>query len=289
MDIKIKSIRIDEVNEDFILDKNISLKILRLDLLHPTISGNKYFKILPYLQKYQNGNYKEIVTFGGAYSNYLHALAYVCFKNKIPCTAYIRGEKVENHTLLDCKKWGMKLKFIPRQYFDRLIKRKINLETTKETLVIPFGGKINKDIEGIKQLVKLNKLKLYDFIFCSVGTGTTVLGLKKNLLKNKNITGFMATKDDELEQKLKAKNIEINNEYTLGGFAKTNALQIEFIKDFYTKHHIMLDIVYTSKMMMGIYDLIKNGIIPAQSKCLAIHTGGLQGNRSCKELQELCK
>jgi 1-aminocyclopropane-1-carboxylate deaminase len=287
MDINANVLQLDEVKENFISEKNISLKLLRLDLIHSTISGNKYFKILPYLQKFKQGNFKSIITFGGAYSNYLHALAYVCFINKIKCTAYIRGENIINSTLQDCINWGMQLQFLPRKQFDEAINNYQNFETETDTFLIPFGGNDETGLQGLENIIKELNLKTYDYLFCSIGTGTTILGFKNNMPNTCTHLGFMATKDMVLETKLQEQNIEINNEFTIGGFAKTNATQIEFIKEFYFKHHIMLDIVYTSKMMIGIYELIKNGIIPENAKCLAIHTGGLQGNRSCKELQDL--
>jgi 1-aminocyclopropane-1-carboxylate deaminase len=287
MVIDTSNILISDITEPWMQAKNISLHLLRLDAIHPEISGNKYFKLLPYLQQYKNGNYKKIITFGGAFSNYLHAIAYVCFKNNIACQAYVRGAKVHNDTLNDCIKWGMQLTFMDRTTFDNYVSNNAYFETDSDTLLIPFGAKNNDGLYGMNYIITQNNLEQYQYAASSIGTGTTFIGLCNNMPTDTKKMGFMATKDVALQHNLNGNNTIINIDFTFGGFAKTTPELIHFILNFYKQHHIILDIVYTSKMIFGLHQLIQNNEIEKGSSIIALHTGGIQGNRSCKELKNL--
>jgi 1-aminocyclopropane-1-carboxylate deaminase/D-cysteine desulfhydrase-like pyridoxal-dependent ACC family enzyme len=287
MVIDTSNILITDITEPWMQVKNISLHLLRMDAIHPEISGNKYFKLLPYLQQFETGNFKKIVTFGGAFSNYLHAIAYVCFKNNIPCEAYIRGAEVHNDTLNDCIKWGMQLTFIDRTTFDNYVNNKQYFEPDADTLLIPFGAYNASGLYGMHNIIETNNLAQYNYAACSIGTGTTFMGLCNNMPIQTQKIGFMATKDALLQQLLKGNNSTINADFTFRGFAKTTPELINFIINFYKQHHIILDIVYTSKMIFGLHQLIRTHQIQNGSKIIALHTGGIQGNRSCKEIKHL--
>jgi 1-aminocyclopropane-1-carboxylate deaminase len=287
MVINTSNIEITNITEPWMQAYDVQLHVLRMDLIHPKISGNKYFKLLPYLQQYRAGNYKKIITFGGAFSNYLHALAYLCFINKIPCEAFIRGAAVQNDTLNDCIKWGMQLSFMDRTIFDDFVKNDAYFENDIDALLIPFGAQNKEGLYGMANIITDNNLQHYQYAASSVGTGTTFIGLCKNMPKTTKKIGFMAMRDIALQQKLHTNNTIISSDYTFGGFAKTSPALIDFILNFYKQHHIILDIVYTSKMLYGLHQLIKNKSFPKGSSIIALHTGGNQGNRSCNDLKHL--
>jgi 1-aminocyclopropane-1-carboxylate deaminase len=287
MVIDASNILVSDITEPWMQGYDVSLHLLRMDAVHPQISGNKYFKLLPYLQQFKKGNYTSIISFGGPFSNYIHALAYWCYTNKIACKLYIRGNEVHNHTLQDCIKWGATLEFLDRTIFDNLIKNTDALIADETALVIPFGAQDSNGLYGVSEIVAQHQLNKYTHLASSIGTGTTFLGLCNNTISSTTKLGFMATKDKTLQAQLQTEDAIIYNQYTFGGFAKTDDTLIEFILKFYSTHNIILDIVYTSKMLFGLHHLINRNIIPRGSKIMALHTGGLQGNRSHKNLKHL--
>jgi len=97
-------------------DLGVQFDILRLDLIHPIISGNKWFKLRYYLEDAKQNNCTEIASFGGAYSNHIVAMACACFENKLQCVGFIRGDQTEDlsPTLQTAKEYGMELQFVNR-------------------------------------------------------------------------------------------------------------------------------------------------------------------------------
>src|SRR5215204_310019 len=109
----LKKITTDIIDAPFLQNKNVQLDVLRLDKIHPVISGNKWFKLKYHLDNFNAGNYKDIITFGGAWSNHIVATACACYLQKIKCVGIIRGEKPTqlSATLLEAANYGMDLKF----------------------------------------------------------------------------------------------------------------------------------------------------------------------------------
>ena len=56
-------------------EQGLEVFIKRDDLIHPIISGNKWRKLKYVLQQARTENKNHLVTFGGAYSNHLLAVA----------------------------------------------------------------------------------------------------------------------------------------------------------------------------------------------------------------------
>jgi 1-aminocyclopropane-1-carboxylate deaminase len=259
------------------------IDMLRLDLIHPAISGNKWYKLLPQFKNISK--IIKVITMGGAYSNHLHATAFYCNQLQLESVAYVRGEEVHNSTLNDCKKWGMSLKFLPRSIFDAFVNDSSLLITKleKDTLFIPMGGFNQAGMHGTEWILKAIQSDNYDYIITPVGTGTTYIGLLNASAKHQQVIGIASVKDKKLVDNIQQhtlKTVHINFDYTFGGFAKVNQDLIDFIKSFKADNNMWLDIVYTSKMMFAIKDWINKKLLPDNAKILCIHTGGLQGNRS---------
>ena len=282
-----KNILISKIKNNLLNEKNISLDILRLDLLHPHISGNKWYKLKYNIEQALLENKQVLLSFGGAYSNHLHALAYAGFLKNIKTIGIIRGEKIENDTLKDCKKWGMDLYFISREEY-RLKNEKSFLQKIKQKFsnayIIPEGGGNVLGAKGCEEILTNVDSKMYEIVCCAVGTGTTLAGII-NSSKSKKVLGFCALKNGEylkqdIEKFTQKKNWELIHSYHFGGFAKTNSVLMDFIKKFEFEQNFQLDVIYTSKMIFGVLDMIEANIIREGSKILVIHSGGLQGNRS---------
>ena len=281
-------ILISKINTEILEEKNIQLDLLRLDLIHPEISGNKWFKLKHNIAFAMENKFTSIVSFGGAYSNHLHALAFAGKLFNIKTTGIIRGEVVENETLKDCKKWGMDLHFVSREHYSEKYELHF-LETIqqefKTSYIIPEGGNNDLGQKGCTEILSPEQKEKYDLFCCSIGTGATFTGIVNSLKGEKKAMGFCAIKNghylkNEIQAQTASSNFEMQYEYHFGGFAKINDTLTTFIQQFKSAQQIELDRVYTAKMMFGIVDLIEKNSIRENTKILAIHTGGLQGNRT---------
>ena len=266
----------------------IELFIKREDLLHPVISGNKFRKLKYNLAEAKRLGYKKLLTFGGAFSNHIVAVAGAGKEFGFETIGIIRGEELEekineNPSLAVAQQFGMKFVFVSRDTY----KLKETPEFIKEMksqfgdfYLLPEGGTNELAIKGCEEI--LNELDSeFSYVCTSVGTGGTISGIINSAASHQNIIGFSSLKGDFLQKDIakfaKQKNWTINCEYHFGGYGKVTNELIDFINSFYILYEIPLDPIYTGKMMFGILDLIKNDFFPPNSKILAIHTGGLQG------------
>jgi 1-aminocyclopropane-1-carboxylate deaminase/D-cysteine desulfhydrase-like pyridoxal-dependent ACC family enzyme len=288
MDLLKPDVLISKINTKIVQEKNIQLDLLRLDLIHPEISGNKWFKLKHNIDFVIQNNYKSIVSFGGAYSNHLHALAFAGKQYNLKTIGIIRGEVVENETLNDCKKWGMEIHFMSRETYREKYDihfLKTVQEEFKTSYIIPEGGNNALGQKGCTEILSPKQKENYDLFCCSIGTGATFTGIVNSLGGEKKAMGFSAIKNghyiaNEIQQQTPFSNFELQYEYHFGGFAKLNDSLITFMQQFKSEQQIELDRVYTGKMLFGIFDLIEKNSFQEGTKILAIHTGGLQGNRT---------
>ncbi|MCC6447312.1 MAG: 1-aminocyclopropane-1-carboxylate deaminase/D-cysteine desulfhydrase [Chitinophagaceae bacterium] len=278
------------VNHPLLNSKNVTLDLLRLDQIHPLISGNKWYKLKYNIDDALAKNKNTLLSFGGAYSNHLHALAYMGKMLSLKTIGIVRGECVKNDTLNDCEAWGMKLIFISREEY----KNKSNIDFLRKIItsfsdayIIPEGGANQWGFLGCKEILSQTDKAEYDVFCCSVGTSITFAGIIDSLPSSKIAYGFCAMKNGEyLQNTIKEytpnSNYQLITQYHFGGFAKQNQQLLTFMKSFQSVNNIELDFVYDAKMLFGIFDLIKTTNLFENKKILAIHTGGLQGNRSLK-------
>jgi 1-aminocyclopropane-1-carboxylate deaminase len=257
-------------------------------LNHPYISGNKYRKLKYNLIEAKKLGVFTLLTFGGAYSNHIAAVAAVGKEFEFNTIGIIRGEelafKVEgNATLCYAQTCGMNLKFISREQYRHKTSDAFVSELKNEFgdfYLIPEGGTNTLAIKGCEEILT-DIDKDFDYICCSVGTGGTISGLINSTCQHQKILGFPALKGNFLSEEITKfvtnENWELIADYHFGGYGKVSDSLIEFINNFKKVHNIPLDPIYTGKMMYGIYDLIDKGYFPKHSKILAIHTGGLQG------------
>ncbi|MDF2158940.1 pyridoxal-phosphate dependent enzyme [Algoriphagus sp. CAU 1675] len=274
-------------------EKGLELVIKRLDLVHPEVSGNKFYKLKYNLAEAQKKGLDTLLTFGGAFSNHIYATAKAASSENLNAIGIIRGDKITplNPTLQAAEESGMELHFISREAYRK--KTEIHFiqdlrEKFGDFYLIPEGGTNELAIKGTSQILD-PEAKRQSHIAVSIGTGGTFSGLAKRISKDQFLMGFSSLKGNfihvEIDQMLKKNDINpsgsysIFDQYHFGGYGKYTQELIEFIWWFYEKFGIPLDPIYTGKLMFGIWDLIKKDYFKAGSKILAIHTGGLQGNR----------
>jgi 1-aminocyclopropane-1-carboxylate deaminase len=267
---------------------SISVQIKREDLIHPFVSGNKFRKLKYNLLQAKEENQETLLTFGGAFSNHIAAVAFAGKEKGFKTIGIIRGDELgskiaENPTLSFAQNCGMQLEFISREEY-RLKSESSFLENLKAKFGsfyhIPEGGTNALAIKGCQEILTEDDAE-FDYICCSIGTGGTISGIINSVLPHQKVLGFPALKGDFLKEEIhnftQNENWELITEYHFGGYGKVNEALIGFINQFYTENQIPLDPIYTGKMVFGVIDLIKKNYFPAKSKILLIHTGGIQG------------
>ena len=268
--------------------QDVSVTIKRLDLVHPQISGNKFYKLKYNFLEAQRLSLKKVLTFGGAYSNHIATTAFAAHLCGFESIAIIRGEELAqrplNSTLMTAQQLGMQLEFINREDY-RQKNSMAFLEQLQirypEHYVIPEGGTNALAIQGCKEILTPTDLTRFDLICCAVGTGGTLTGLIEASAEHQQVLGFSALKGDFLTQDIQQwttkRNWRLTDEFCQGGYAKTTAELMHFIQQFEARHQIALEQVYTGKMLLGIEKMLQRDDIAKDQRILIIHTGGLQG------------
>ena len=273
------------------------LFIKRDDLMHPFISGNKWWKLKYNFQAARENEHQTILTFGGPYSNHIAATAAAGKVYGFKTIGIIRGERPadSNKTIEFALNNGMELHFIDRASYREKDSAGFLYQLKKKFgpfYLIPEGGANLAGVKGCSEMLEGVNFS-YNYICCPCGTGTTLAGLI--LSKNKevkvlgfsalkggeflkeNVSDFLTAAEKEFPDPDKYQNWEIITDYHFGGYAKVKPELIKFVQAFETRTRIPLDFVYTGKMISGIYDMGAKGFFNASDKILIIHTGGLQG------------
>lgn len=291
--LSFESITVDELCLPLLKEKKISAAVLRLDKIHPVISGNKWFKLKYHLENFDPGRHKGIVTFGGAYSNHVIATAYAGAVKGIKTIGIIRGERprIMSHTLQNAIDFGMQPEFVSRDEYrrkndDGFIQRLS--EKYQDYHFIPEGGGGNYGEKGCMEILSLTEKNNYTHIACAIGTATMFLGLTNSSGLHQQIIGIPVLKTGDIPDQFRgrirhpAKHLycKVYYEYHFGGYARHTPALIRFMNEFYSTTGIPSDFVYTAKLFYGICDLIRKDAFPPGSNLLLIHSGGLQGNLS---------
>lgn len=280
---------IQKINAQFFVKAGVHVFMKRDDLIHPFISGNKWRKLKYNILSFKKGEKACIITFGGAYSNHLIATAAACAMNGIPSVGIVRGDELNptsNFVLRLCEEYGMRLEFVSRSHYkekSELIKNYYQLNGH----VIPEGGANDEGRRGCGEI--LSNYDRFDHVVVPVGTATTMTGLIQGSKGVSHIHGIAALVnalylEDEVRRHTKLNNWTLHKDYSYGGFGSLSAQQIEFNKTFTTETGILLDPIYTGKMMRALVELVKNGVIQKGQKVLCVHTGGFTGLLSEKWL-----
>ena len=273
---------------------DLTADVLRLDLLHPVISGNKWFKLKAHLALALRSPGAPIVTFGGAWSNHLVATAYAAGEAGLTAIGIVRGERPAkpSATLRDAEAYGMQLEFISRQeyaqktdavFMDQLSRR------FPGAYMIPEGGGGIPGINGSGEILLQTDTRCYTHILCAVGTGATMLGLVRAAANGQMVIGVPVLKGSDTISSLDPEGLLGPEEvaraallpgHHFGGYARHPPRLLDFMNRLYRDTGIPTDIVYTGKLFYAVLTAAGQGFFPARSSLLIIHSGGLQGNRS---------
>lgn len=286
---------LDELNNPLFDEHKVKVFVKRFDLLHPYISGNKWWKLKYNFIEARERNNDTIITFGGAYSNHIAAVACLGKDYGWKIIGIIRGEEhlPLNPVLHFAKGCGMKLHYIDRETY--------RLKTTDEFLyflskqfgdfyLIPEGGANALGVRGCTEMIYEIGID-FDYVCCDCGTGTTLAGLALSLNENQQAIGIPVLKGAEfLEGKIKElehsyvnsyhqgainNNVNLFYDYHFGGFAKSTDELDKFVENFNQSHSIKLEPVYSGKLFYATFDLIRKGYFKESSTIIILHTGGV--------------
>jgi len=290
---------VEKVESEATKSRGIVLDIKRDDKIHPIISGNKWRKLKYLLLDIENKGYTRLASMGGPHSNFLHALAYVCFLLDWECQFFVRGyvDQPLTPTLIDCLNWGAEIKFVDREVFRKLREQEPKLH--ERVLWVKEGGRHSAAMSGVSEIfTELDKH--YDYICTASATGTSVAGLISGANKyqpQSKILGISVLNNQQqqvidVNTMVKSNEVdwEIISGYEFGGFAKKNQELSDFSNSFMERYGIPIEPIYSGRSFLAVFDMLEKGVFETGSKILLIHCGGLQGARKqadCKETKVL--
>lgn len=298
--LKNTSTALQKIEDEIFDSSGVNLFVKRLDLIHPEISGNKWYKLKYNLIEAERKNYDTLLTFGGAFSNHIYSTAAAGRLFGFKTIGVIRGEEnlPLNPTLDFAKKCGMRIVYLDRNSYRRKNSDGI-ISSLEEKFgkfyLIPEGGSNTLAVKGCAEIVEGIETK-FDYICTACGTGGTLAGLISALSENQSALGFAVLKgayflNENVNSLLKTSlakrknNWQIIFDYHFGGYAKINSELLKFISEFESKHSIKLEPIYSGKMLFGIYDLIRKNFFSKNSKIIALHNGGMQGLNGMKKIR----
>jgi 1-aminocyclopropane-1-carboxylate deaminase len=283
-------------------EKGIELHVKRDDLIHPEISGNKWRKLFLNIEKYYDGKYDKLLTFGGAFSNHIAATAKAGKLLGIPTIGVIRGEELNAHsneTLKQAHADGMELVFISRAEYRLRAENDYKNELRSQfgnVLIVNEGGANFYGVLGCTKIISELEQENYQGIYLAAGTGTTTAGLLMSginseihavaALKNggfleesiAHLLTYAGIPSDLIPEQMNP--LKLQTEYHFGGYGKFTDELLDFMLDIYATTGLKLDQVYSAKAFYALWDQVKSDYWPGGSQLLFIHTGGLQGIRT---------
>ncbi|MBC3765124.1 1-aminocyclopropane-1-carboxylate deaminase/D-cysteine desulfhydrase [Neptunicella marina] len=265
--------------------------IKRDDLLHPVISGNKWRKLKFALNDIQRQNVDHIISFGGGYSNHLHALGYCCHQLNIKLTAIVRGHyPVLTPMLRDLNNWGTQIEFVDKKNYQQRNDDEFLQSLNKRfpgAVIIPEGGSQHQALAGITECVnEFNRQ--YDYILLPVASGATMAGIINASPAGKSqVTGIAVLKGQDYLESLvnrfvdnnKQTNWQINHQYHFGGYSKSPAELQDFCQQITNKYNIPIEPVYSGKLFFALKSMLEQQSFGHKANILVLHTGGIQGSR----------
>jgi 1-aminocyclopropane-1-carboxylate deaminase len=290
----LSNIKVDTWDHPNFQKQDLRVEVMRLDNIHPEISGNKWFKLKYYLQKARHQDIRKLVSFGGAYSNHLLALAAAARMAGFSSVGLVRGEEpvTWSPTLIKAKNLGMEIRFLPRTIYDRQKKTELPdafPEFGDNVLFIPEGGGGPEGVSGAEDILPLIDSAVYTHFICAVGTATTLAGIINTAAPHQKKIGVSVLKGTSGLEPLDpawVKNptglgiVQIIHEDHFGGYAKYSNLLLDFMNELYVTSGIRTDFVYTGKLFYSVVRMAGLKSFLPGSRILILHTGGLSGNDS---------
>ena len=299
VDISIRKPPTEPLRCEFLQRSGVSLNVLRLDKCHPLLSGNKWYKLKYNLLEFQKQPNLPILSFGGAYSNHLHALAAAGKLIGMQTIGIVRGELPEplNPILAFAAEQGMALFPVSRGDYRRKQEPGF-LQDLRGKFgdfhLLQEGGSNSLAIKGCEEIAPLltwQKVGSRRLVALCCGTGTTMAGLISGLSKIENdsapeVLGISVLKGDgylqsEILGQLLAcgctdpTDWRVDDAHHCGGYARSNPALQSFLSAFAGSSDLPLEPVYTGKLFYALFDLIEKGVVLAGTEIVAIHSGGI--------------
>jgi 1-aminocyclopropane-1-carboxylate deaminase len=287
---------LQSLHDSLFKEKKLNVFVLRDDLIHPFISGNKWRKLKYNIEEFQKEEKEWLVTFGGAYSNHIVATACAGKESGIKTIGIIRGEELNekaNSALRFATECGMKLIFVSRDEYsnvkkledggsrlDKLLKSSNIHLPTSTFYFLPEGGSNDLAVKGCSEIIDDVDTD-FDYICCACGTGATFAGIINGINNNQKAIGIAVLKGGQfIAHEIKKwtgerTNFQLMDEYHFGGYAKSTRQLEDFCNSIIETTHIPIEPVYTGKLFFGIYDLIQKNFFPEHKTIVIVHTGGM--------------
>jgi 1-aminocyclopropane-1-carboxylate deaminase len=293
-------VQLTAIQHPLLIQKQIKLYVLREDQRIEKASGNKWHKLkYNLIELLQSDHPKRILSFGGVWSNHIHALAATTAELGIQSIGIIRGEEsLMTEMLKDAKNWGMELHFVSRQQYRLRHDPKWQQQLAKQhqALILPEGGSNQLAVKGCADITtKLQSRLEFDYICSPVGSGGTIAGISLTLRPQQKPIGYTIVKDSSLPLRISQllNNIQPTQleliDASLGGYAKINTDLINFIQQWESFTNIPIEPIYSGKMFYQLWQNIENNHFPTRSTIVAVHTGGMQGLRGMQNKIEHLK
>ncbi|WP_413043916.1 1-aminocyclopropane-1-carboxylate deaminase/D-cysteine desulfhydrase [Pseudomonas sp. YJ42] len=290
---------------------NIQLAVLRLDVIDPELSGNKWFKLVHHLHAAQAADAPGLISLGGPHSNHLHALAAAAKRFGLASVGLLRGHPQRTATVEDLQGFGMQLHWLgyagyrarhQPDFFD------VWRQRYPDYHCIPEGGGGLAGALGCAPLVLRVREQLaalswddYDGWWLAAGTGTTLAGLVMGEAEQGNrwVYGALAGPPShgvtqEVDRLLGEAGV-VSANYQLidassGGFGQFDETLARFMVETERAAELPLEPVYTAKAMMALRLYVERGYFATGTRLIFVHTGGLQGRRAAQaQLDELLR
>jgi 1-aminocyclopropane-1-carboxylate deaminase len=256
----------------------VEVYVKRDDLIHPFVSGNKLRKLKGWFEEASQKKIETLVSFGGAYSNHLIALAFAASAKGFKSIGIVRGDEAsDNLVLKHCRLFGMEIRYVDRETYRNKEQCFQTLFGSDESyLYIPEGGAGNQGMKGFADFLQEPEMDA-DYYIVAAGTGTTAKGIAQHLTSNTSkVIAMTCVKDPSLNS-LAANNLEFNFDYVGKGFGKFDTNAAQNAQSILKETQIFFDPVYTLKAWTGFLDLVSKDFFAPNSKIIFVHTGGLTG------------
>ncbi len=267
--------------------KDLIVSILRLDLLHPVVSGNKWLKLKNFIKEMKTFNKAGILTQGGSWSNHIVAVAAACNQLGFRSAAMLKGEKRMTASLEEARFYGMELIWVDWNNYNNPAFYD-TLAAEKGLYFVPMGGMGKLGTAGFEELMQEETIKKYHHIVAAIGSGTMFSGILLGKDGRQKATGISALRlrpstlatIEQLSSKKLLEQAFITDRFVEKGYAKPTDELIAWMNNFYKQTTIATDMVYTAKTFRALEILAQEGYFSKGENILVIHSGGLQGNRS---------
>ena len=283
---------------DGLQQAGVQVAVLRLDLIDPLISGNKWFKLTEHLHAARAAGADGLISLGGAHSNHLHALAAAGKRFGFATVGLLRGHPQQTPTTMDLERFGMQLHWLG--FAGYRARHEPGFWQPWQAMYptlhqVPEGGGGLAGALGCKPLLNMVREQLgavgwddYDGWWLAAGTGTTLAGLVLGEQGGRCVYGALAVPEDhgvapQVEAILQAGGMLERNfaliDASRGGFARVDEALLEFIQRSEAANGLPLEPLYTAKALMALEQVVKEGGIARGRRLVFVHTGGLQGRR----------